>query len=63
MSVLKITDVTKVFANGNVVAVDTFSLDVADGEPDELVGAFPPDVRRVLRLEALTRPGPQGASV
>jgi len=38
MSVLKISDVTKIFAAGNVVAVDTFSLDVADGELVCLLG-------------------------
>ena len=50
MSVLKISDVTKIFANGNVVAVDTFSLDVADGELVCLLGPSGSGKSTLLRM-------------
>ena len=50
MSVLKISDVTKIFANGNVVAVDTFSLDVANGELVCLLGPSGSGKSTLLRM-------------
>lgn len=50
MSVLNIKDVTKIFANGNVVAVDTFSLDVADGELVCLLGPSGSGKSTLLRM-------------
>jgi putative spermidine/putrescine transport system ATP-binding protein len=49
MSVLKITDVSKVFA-GNTVAVDKFSLDVADGELVCLLGPSGSGKSTLLRM-------------
>jgi len=50
MSVLNIKDVTKVFATGNVRAVDTFSLDVADGELVCLLGPSGSGKSTLLRM-------------
>src|SRR5690606_10389971 len=50
MSVLKIKDVTKIFANGAVRAVDTFSLDVADGELVCLLGPSGSGKSTLLRM-------------
>jgi putative spermidine/putrescine transport system ATP-binding protein len=50
MSVLKIKDVSKVFAGGNVVAVDQFSLDVADGELVCLLGPSGSGKSTLLRM-------------
>jgi putative spermidine/putrescine transport system ATP-binding protein len=50
MSVLKIKDVSKVFAGGNVVAVDRFSLDVADGELVCLLGPSGSGKSTLLRM-------------
>ncbi len=50
MSVLNIKDVTKVFASGNVRAVDTFSLDVADGELVCLLGPSGSGKSTLLRM-------------
>lgn len=50
MSVLKIKDVTKVFSGGNVRAVDTFSLDVADGELVCLLGPSGSGKSTLLRM-------------
>ena len=49
MSVLKITDVSKIFA-GNTVAVDKFSLDVADGELVCLLGPSGSGKSTLLRM-------------
>jgi len=50
MSVLQISDVTKIFASGNVVAVDTFSLEVADGELVCLLGPSGSGKSTLLRM-------------
>ncbi|HEV7345576.1 MAG TPA: ABC transporter ATP-binding protein [Devosia sp.] len=50
MSVLKISDVTKTFSAGNVRAVDTFSLDVADGELVCLLGPSGSGKSTLLRM-------------
>ncbi|MBE7733571.1 ABC transporter ATP-binding protein [Devosia faecipullorum] len=50
MSVLKIKDVTKIFSSGQVVAVDTFSLDVADGELVCLLGPSGSGKSTLLRM-------------
>lgn len=50
MSVLTIKDVTKVFSSGNVRAVDTFSLDVADGELVCLLGPSGSGKSTLLRM-------------
>jgi putative spermidine/putrescine transport system ATP-binding protein len=50
MSVLKIKDVTKIFPGGNVRAVDTFSLDVADGELVCLLGPSGSGKSTLLRM-------------
>src|SRR5690606_22227023 len=44
------SDVTKIFAAGNVVAVDTFSLDVADGELVCLLGPSGSGKSTLLRM-------------
>lgn len=50
MSLLKIFDVTKVFPNGDVVAVDKFSLEVADGELVCLLGPSGSGKSTLLRI-------------
>ncbi|MEO5806321.1 ABC transporter ATP-binding protein [Devosia sp.] len=50
MSVLKIKDVSKIFPNGNVRAVDNFSLDVADGELVCLLGPSGSGKSTLLRM-------------
>jgi putative spermidine/putrescine transport system ATP-binding protein len=50
MSVLSIKDVSKIFPNGNVRAVDSFSLDVADGELVCLLGPSGSGKSTLLRM-------------
>ncbi|KRA51466.1 ABC transporter ATP-binding protein [Devosia sp. Root635] len=50
MSILKIKDVSKIFASGQVRAVDNFSLDVADGELVCLLGPSGSGKSTLLRM-------------